>query len=88
MSGPVLNGLFDQRWYNGENLTASQYGYILFENKILGLPRLRQLRVKNDSCTVYSKFQSIIPDCYGPYSENRENRSTYGPENDTITPTA
>jgi polycystin 2 len=45
MEGPVLNGLYDQTWYNGDNLTADQYGYVLFENKILGLPRLRQLRV-------------------------------------------
>jgi hypothetical protein len=45
MSGPVLDGLFDQKWYNGENLTEEQYGYVLFENKILGLPRFRQLRV-------------------------------------------
>jgi hypothetical protein len=46
MSGPVLDGLYDQKWYNGEPLTSDQYGYVLFENKILGLPRLRQLRVK------------------------------------------
>lgn len=45
MGGPVVNSLFDQKWYNGENLTEDQYGYVLFENKILGLPRLRQLRV-------------------------------------------
>lgn len=45
MGGPVLSALFDTKWYNGENLTTEQYGYVLFENKILGLPRLRQLRV-------------------------------------------
>ena len=45
MNGPILDGLFNQQWYNGENLTGDQYGYVLFENKILGLPRLRQLRV-------------------------------------------
>jgi polycystin 2 len=45
MGGPVLNGLYDQTWYNGAPLSDEQYGYVLFENKILGLPRLRQLRV-------------------------------------------
>ncbi len=104
MSGPVLDGLYDQKWYNGEPLTSDQYGYVLFENKILGLPRLRQLRVKeikknflilfcsfkvtNHSCVVHKKFQSIIPECYGPYSSSRENRTTYTPDNDTVTPTA
>ncbi|UJR08879.1 hypothetical protein I4U23_013134 [Adineta vaga] len=87
-SGPILNGLYDQTWYNGENLTADQYGYVLFENKILGLPRLRQLRVTNHSCVVHKKFQSTIPDCYGPYSGSNEDRRTYGPTNDTVTPTA
>lgn len=48
MQGPVLNGLFAQQWYNGETLTDDQYGYVLFENKILGRPRLRQLRVSGD----------------------------------------
>jgi hypothetical protein len=88
MAGPVMTGLFDQKWYNGENLTSDQYGYILFENKILGVPRLRQLRVTNHSCTVYKKFQSTIPECFAPYSSSKENRSTYGPINDTLTATA
>lgn len=88
MQGPVLDGLFDQKWYNGENLTANQYGYVLFENKILGLPRLRQLRVTNHSCVVHEKFQSSINECYGAYSTGRENRTTYTPENNNITPIA
>ncbi|CAF1297093.1 unnamed protein product [Rotaria sordida] len=88
MGGPVLSGLFDQKWYNGENLTEDQYGYVLFENKILGLPRFRQLRVTNHSCTVHEKFQQSIRECYGPYSTSKENRSSYTPENNTITPNA
>lgn len=88
MSEPVLNGLFDQKWYNGEDLTESQYGYVLFENKILGLPRLRQLRVTNHSCKVHEKFQTIIPDCYGVYSGGRENRTNYKPENVSLTSNA
>ncbi|CAF1188330.1 unnamed protein product [Adineta steineri] len=88
LSGPVLNGLFDQTWYNGENLTLSQYGYVLFENKILGLPRLRQLKVTNHSCTVHKKFQTIIPDCYGAYSSGKEDRNAFPTMNTTITPTA
>ncbi|CAF4480352.1 unnamed protein product [Rotaria socialis] len=88
MDGPVISALFDQKWYNGENLTNDQYGYVLFENKILGLPRIRQLRVTNHSCTVHEIFQQSIRECYGPYSSSRENRSSYLPENDTITPNA
>ena len=47
MTGPVMNGLFPTQWYNGENITKDQVGFVLFENKIIGLPRLRQLRVSS-----------------------------------------
>lgn len=46
MEQPIFDGLYPQQLYNGENLTEEQMGYILFENKILGSPRLRQLRVR------------------------------------------
>ncbi|CAF4205861.1 unnamed protein product [Rotaria sp. Silwood2] len=88
MSGPIIDGLFNQKWYNGENLTDDQYGYILFENKILGLPRLRQLRVTNDSCNVHRKFRSTIHECYAPYSSNKEDRRSYEPQNDNLTSSA
>ena len=33
---------------------------ILFDNKMLGVPRLRQLRVKNDSCEIHPQFSNTI----------------------------
>lgn len=48
----MLDGLYWEKYYNGENVSDSDLGYIYYENKLLGVPRLRQLRVKNDSCTV------------------------------------
>ena len=30
---------------------------ILYENRMLGLPRIRQLRVRNDSCQIHPHFQ-------------------------------
>ena len=60
MTGPILNGLYDQKWYNGEPLASDQYGYVLFENKILGLPRLRQLRVKEIKKKFFLNFIVFI----------------------------
>ncbi|CAF4587465.1 unnamed protein product [Rotaria sp. Silwood1] len=88
MSGPILDALFNQKWYNGAGLTDDQYGYVLFENKILGLPRLRQLRVTNDSCTVHKKFRSTIHECYAPYSSSKEDHTSYEPQNDNLTSSA
>lgn len=48
----MLDGLYWEKYYNGDNVSDSDLGYIYYENKLLGVPRLRQLRVKNDSCTV------------------------------------
>jgi hypothetical protein len=45
MENPILNGLYNQKWYNDGEPPEDQNGYVLFENKILGPPRLRQLRV-------------------------------------------
>ncbi|CAF0799310.1 unnamed protein product [Didymodactylos carnosus] len=88
MDGPIVEGLYNEKWYNDDNITAAQYGYVLYENKILGRPRLRQLRVTNHSCTVHKKFQALIPECFAPYGSNKEDKSLYGPVNDTIADTA
>lgn len=75
-SGPIMDGLYWEQWYNNEN--ASQPGYIYFENKLLGVPRLRQLRVKKGSCKVHSLFKSTISDCYDSYSYFSESQSPFG----------
>lgn len=48
--GPLLDGLHWEKYYNGKAVKQSEKGYIYFENKLLGLPRLRQVRVLNTSC--------------------------------------
>jgi hypothetical protein len=74
-SGPILDGLYWEQWYNNDN--ASQTGFIYFENKILGLPRLRQLRVKKNSCKVHSLFKNSIENCYSSYDYFSEDQSAY-----------
>ena len=51
---------------------------VLYENRMLGLPRIRQLRVKNDSCEVHPHFQRVISNCYAEYSEEMEDREMFG----------
>jgi len=50
MNGPLSDGLYWEQYYNKKNVSEDDLGFIYFENKILGRPRIRQLRVKNDSC--------------------------------------
>jgi polycystin 2 len=73
---PIMNGLYWEQWYNGEN--ASEPGFIYFENKLLGVPRLRQLRVEKGSCKVHTLFKNTIKDCYDSYSFLSEDKNPFG----------
>ena len=48
-------------------------------NRLLGFARLRQVRVRNDSCKMmHSHFSKFRLACYGPYSAAGEDTSPYG----------
>ena len=53
---------------------------ILYENRMLGLPRIRQLRVQNLSCEIHPDFQNAIRYCYNEYQESKEDRGNFGPD--------
>ena len=90
----MLNGLYWEYYYNdgtdkayvcpgGEEITgpcplAPADRNILYENRLLGLPRMRQLRVKNDSCTVHQDFQNAIKQCFNAYSSSIEDPEPFG----------
>ncbi|XP_071952107.1 polycystin-2-like protein 1 isoform X1 [Antedon mediterranea] len=79
----LMDGLYWEKWYNDENVTRDEWGYIFYENKMLGIPRIRQLKVRNDSCIVHDHFSDIIKTCYAPYSEASEDQQTFGKANGT-----
>ena len=41
----LVDGLYWEHWYNGEAIPEEDTGYIFFENKLLGAPRIRQIKV-------------------------------------------
>ena len=73
--GPIMNSIYWESYYNGENVTGT--GYVFYENKLLGVPRVRQLRVKNGSCTVHKSLRSLISDCYDDYSFSGEDKAAF-----------
>jgi len=93
--GQMLDGLYWEYWYNtgndksyicpgGEESTgpcpvAPSDRNILYENRMLGLPRLRQLRVQNLSCEIHPDFQNAIRYCYDEYSEEKVDKEPFGP---------
>lgn len=76
-----MDGLYWEKWYNGKNVSQNELGYIFYENKVLGVPRIRQLKVRNDSCTVHSDFQNEIKACYDAYAKSIEDKATFGKMN-------
>lgn len=81
---PLVKGLYWENWYNNDPVPADQQGYIYYENKLLGVPRLRQLQVHSNSCVVHQDFQDVIRECFESYSESLENKEAFG-EKDNMT---
>ncbi|XP_038186990.1 polycystic kidney disease 2-like 2 protein isoform X3 [Arvicola amphibius] len=83
MEGPLLEGLYWDSWYNNQQLyNLKNSSRIYYENILLGVPRVRQLRVRNNTCKVYSAFQSLVSDCYDKYTAENEDLSDFGLKSD------
>ncbi|GAB1301544.1 Polycystic kidney disease 2-like 2 protein [Apodemus speciosus] len=79
MEGPLLDGLYWDSWYSTKQLyNVKNSSRIYYENILLGVPRVRQLRVRNNTCKVYPAFQSLISSCYNKYTANNEDLSDFG----------
>ncbi|XP_049710992.1 polycystic kidney disease 2-like 1 protein [Elephas maximus indicus] len=81
--GPLLDSLYWTKWYNNQSLGRGSHSFIYYENLLLGAPRLRQLRVRNDSCVVHEDFREDILSCYDVYSLDKEDQLPFGPLNGT-----
>jgi hypothetical protein len=73
-------------WYNNDIQKPEEIGYIFYQNKLLGVPRLRQIRVRANSCVVHEEFESLFPECYDSYSDSSsEDTKDFGPlDEDTV----
>lgn len=81
----LVKGLYQnwEHWYNNASVDPSVYGYIYYENKLLGVPRLRQVRVRNDTCVVPKDFKDQIKACYAAFSSSAEDTKAYRIANGT-----
>ncbi|KAM4708884.1 polycystin-2 isoform 2-T2 [Discoglossus pictus] len=80
--GPLIDGLYWDMWYNNKTMAENQ-SFIYYENLLLGVPRIRQLKVKNGSCPIPVDLRDEIKDCYDVYSVGKEDNSTFGLRNGT-----
>ncbi|XP_008417986.2 polycystin-2 isoform X2 [Poecilia reticulata] len=80
--GPFLGGMYWDVWYNNNSLPENQ-SFIFYENLLLGVPRLRQVKVRNESCSVHEDLRDEVQDCYNIYTPSNEDTAPFGPNNGT-----
>ncbi|XP_044184816.1 polycystic kidney disease protein 1-like 2 [Acropora millepora] len=71
-----VNGVYANEWYNGKIATKQEY----INNKksiLLGMPRLRQMRIKKDTCDVPEVARASIQHCYDYYSIDKEEKNPH-----------
>ncbi|XP_008689795.1 polycystic kidney disease 2-like 2 protein isoform X2 [Ursus americanus] len=79
MEGPLLEGLYWDAWYTKNTLyDLKNSSRIYYENILLGVPRVRQLKVRNNTCKVYSSLQSLMNECYDRYTSKNEDLADFG----------
>ncbi|XP_052545988.1 polycystic kidney disease 2-like 2 protein [Tympanuchus pallidicinctus] len=82
--GPLLDGLYWNTWYDNRTMTdLENTSYIFYENLLLGVAQIRQLKVRNNTCTIYPYFQPFLKSCYSHYSYQAEDKSDFGLENES-----
>ncbi|NXU58239.1 PK1L2 protein, partial [Turnix velox] len=62
-----------------KNLYGSYKGFITDGNsKLVGSARIRQVRVRGDTCPISPRLQHVIEECHAPYSLQTEDTLDYG----------
>ncbi|NXK48861.1 PK2L2 protein, partial [Chauna torquata] len=80
--GPLLDGLNWDKWYDNTTVTLQENtSHIYYENLLLGVAQVRQLKVRNNTCSIYPYFQTFLKDCYSKYHYQAEDKSDFGLKN-------
>ncbi|XP_019390278.1 PREDICTED: polycystic kidney disease 2-like 2 protein [Crocodylus porosus] len=80
--GPLLDGLYWDTWYNNKTIPDPKNGsHIYYENLLLGVARVRQLKVRNNTCSIHPLFTTFLKECYYKYRLAAEDKSDFGPRN-------
>jgi hypothetical protein len=77
----LLKGLYAQPWYNNKNLTWREKLTIgSRESMRVGAPRIRQLRIKENSCRIHRRVKHIISHCRDDYNWFDDDTKDYTPK--------
>ncbi|CAM4599518.1 unnamed protein product [Caretta caretta] len=83
--GPLLDGLYWDTWYNNNTLTSHRNSsHVYYENLLLGVAQIRQLKVRNNTCAIYPYFRTFLKECYHEYRYVAEDKSDFGLKNGSV----
>ncbi|CAH8572053.1 unnamed protein product [Schistosoma mattheei] len=83
IQGPIMNNWYSNTWYNTQPFATANNLTLLYQNRLIGVPRLRQLRMSSNSCIIPVYFADDIKECYGQYQEANEDKKPFGLKNGT-----
>jgi len=69
--------LYPNKWYNDIAPYKAQFVADTEPSKVIAMARMRQLRVKKNTCTKHPIFVNIVSECNGPYSWSNEDTEQY-----------
>ena len=70
----VLDGIYWESWYGPTSSTTNIVNIppdermFFFQSKMIGLPILRQLRVRDDSCENHESIALTLKECWAQFS--------------------
>ena len=86
MQAVIIPALYTS-WYNSDpgaqdtnnsRVNENINNYVAFENRVLGVARMRQLRVMGNSCVIPDDFKQEIKYCFADWSANFDDTTPYG----------
>ncbi|CAH8862237.1 unnamed protein product [Trichobilharzia szidati] len=78
IKGPIMDNWYTDSWYNSQPFVSENNLTLLYQNRLIGVPRLRQLRVASNSCSVPVYFSNDIKECFAEYHESNEDKTPFG----------
>ncbi|GFS01460.1 polycystic kidney disease protein 1-like 2 [Elysia marginata] len=81
LEGTLLPSLYALKYFNGTEIDYWQDAACIsdMESRRVGVARIRQMRVKNDTCTILPELRSIINHCRDEYSWTDDDTKPYLP---------
>ncbi|TGZ63352.1 hypothetical protein CRM22_006965 [Opisthorchis felineus] len=80
----IFGALFSDTWYNRRNVSFNEREFIGYDNKLLGVARLRQVRVTSTPCNVLGVMNNVEYVCYPPYSAGTEGKKPMQPQGGVV----